>query len=256
MNVLIINSSNRINGNTAIALKRYNDILTGNNYKTHIINLSKNNIKTCLGCRICFDKGEQNCPLNDDVKNIVKQMENTEILLCGSPIYVEDINGILKNFIDRLAYNSHRPAFAGKYAYVLCTSGMGTSNHGITTMERALQTWGFTIIGSAKYVTDAKISEKEFIKLYETKVHKGFKNIVKKINKNKKRVSFLSILFFTVQQFYYRKKTDKNSFDYKYWENKGWINKNKHYYTEQKLNWVKVLIAEILTVIITKIVLK
>jgi multimeric flavodoxin WrbA len=32
----------------------------------------------------------------------------------ASPIYVEDVNGAMKNFIDRMAYNCHRPRFFGR----------------------------------------------------------------------------------------------------------------------------------------------
>ncbi len=70
-------------------------------------------IRTCRGCRACFDHGEEKCPLKDDVLSIRDRMLQVDGILAASPIYVEDVNAIMKNWIDRMAYICHRPAFAG-----------------------------------------------------------------------------------------------------------------------------------------------
>jgi multimeric flavodoxin WrbA len=36
-------------------------------------------------------------------------MMRAEAYVFASPVYVEDINGVMKNWIDRMAFNSHRP---------------------------------------------------------------------------------------------------------------------------------------------------
>jgi len=93
------------------------------------IQLHSFDIKLCCGCRVCFDKGEEKCPMKDELLVIFKKLYQADVILAASPVYVEDVNGIMKNWIDRMAYNCHRPAFAGKYAYIVTTSGSGTSNH-------------------------------------------------------------------------------------------------------------------------------
>lgn len=82
------------------------------------ISLGQLDLNTCRGCRVCFDKGEEKCPLKDDVLSIRDKMILADGILAASPVYVEDVNGIMKNWIDRMAFNCHRPAFAGKSAYI------------------------------------------------------------------------------------------------------------------------------------------
>ena len=64
-------------------------------------------------------------------------------VILGSPIYVEDVNGIMKNWIDRMAFNCYRPVFSEKSALILATSGAGSSKYALRTMKTALNTWGF-----------------------------------------------------------------------------------------------------------------
>jgi hypothetical protein len=58
------------------------------------LDLAEMDIRTCRGCRICFDKGEESCPLKDDLLAIRRRIEAAELLVLGSPVYVEDGNGV------------------------------------------------------------------------------------------------------------------------------------------------------------------
>jgi multimeric flavodoxin WrbA len=254
MKALLINSSSRVTGNTSIALEVYKQELESVGYSVSEINLSTKVIKTCLGCRICFDKGEDLCPLKDDINNIFNNLVSSDLLLLASPVYVEDINGIMKNWIDRMAFNCHRPAFYEKSAYVLCTSGTGSSNHGLATMERALQTWGFNLVGKAKYITGAKAEPEEFKEKYLSKIRRECEKIGREIEL-RHEPSFLSVMTYEIQKMYYQKSKQKN-YDYTFWEQKGWLGKNNHYYTCNKVGIVKSQIAIIVGKFIASIVLK
>ena len=51
-------------------------------------------------------------------------MDAADGIIFASPVYVNDVSGIAKTWIDRLAYVCHRPAFAGKCAYLIATVGV------------------------------------------------------------------------------------------------------------------------------------
>ncbi len=255
MNVLLINSSYRLNGNTAIALSILRDKLSQNGFNIKEVNLAHKNIQMCRGCRLCFDKGESHCPFHDDLLQIMEEVKHNDLIVFASPVYVEDINGIMKNWIDRMAFNCHRPAFFDKHAFIMCTSGVGTSGHGLTTIERALQTWGFSVIGKSKYIAGAKIERTEFENKYSKAIGKVVQRIQKKLLSNK-GPSFLSIMTFSIQKRYYEKETDKSSADYLYWKNNGWLERKRHYYNAIKINKIRAKIADLLGNIIAKVVLK
>jgi multimeric flavodoxin WrbA len=67
----------------------------------------------------------------------------------------------MKNSIDRLAYFCHRPAFAGRSAYVIATTGSSSPAHAIRTLQGALLTWGCHLCGSAGFVMGARMPESE-----------------------------------------------------------------------------------------------
>lgn len=57
-------------------------------------------LKTCKGCQICFNKGEDLCPLKDDMEMVEEKMHKAEGIIFTLPNYVFNVSGIMKNFID------------------------------------------------------------------------------------------------------------------------------------------------------------
>ena len=164
MKILILLSSLRKQGNTDSVVDLLNENLKEeaslNNIPLEIekICLGDYDIAPCRGCRVCFDRGERFCPIKDDLIEIKTKMNSADGVILASPVYVDDINGIMKNLIDRLAHVCHRPEFAGKSAFLVVTVGSSRTSHALRTLDTALRTWGFYIIGKAGFKTLAKTS--------------------------------------------------------------------------------------------------
>lgn len=69
------------------------------------------NLKPCTGCYTCLARGEDKCPINDDRAAIEQKMLAADGIILSSPVYVSNVSGLMKNFIDRFAYTNHRPVF-------------------------------------------------------------------------------------------------------------------------------------------------
>lgn len=212
------------------------------------------NIQYCRGCRVCFNSEEEICPLKDDLLNIRDKILDSDIIIIGSPVYVEDINGIMKNWIDRMAFNNHRPAFAGKTVFIVTTSGIGSSNHALKTMKKALTAWGFYVIGQSNFRTGSLMKIKDLKQKYKKKISKitnEIKNTV--INDEVNNPKFYSLISFRVQQKYWQKnsKKKKETYDYNYWDEKGWLDSNCNYYNKNCSNIIKVKTARIIGNIIS-----
>ena len=254
MKLLSIVSSNRKNGNTERFVrhieKEFLQVAKDKNIPVALeqINLGSLNIKFCLGCRICFDKGEALCPLKDELLTIKEKLDEADGLILASPVYVEDINGIMKNWIDRMAFNCYRPAFAGKTAVVITTSGVGSTNHAIKTMSKALQTWGFHFSAKGKFKTGGYIEENQITSRYGDEIKVISNKLFKSINRRKaEKPSFYSLMVFKVQQKYWRKiKSQENNFNYLYWENKGWLKEDCNFYISHNSNYIKIKLAGII----------
>lgn len=185
-----------------------------NDVKCERIFLYEQKIAFCRGCRLCFDKGEQECPMKDDLLPILEKIQKSDALIIGSPVYVEDVSGSIKNWIDRMAFNSHRPVFSGKPALIFTTSGVGSSSHAIRTMKTALNTWGFNVVGQLKF--EGKNKKKNA----EVGIEKACQKFHRAIcNQDNFKPAFNSLLFFKVQQSYWQKQKEE-TFDVLFWQKK------------------------------------
>ena len=79
-----------------------------------IVRLSEYRLETCRGCRLCFDKGEEFCPLKDDRDMLIRKIEASDGVVFASPNYSFQVSAIMKMFLDRLGFVFHRPRFYGK----------------------------------------------------------------------------------------------------------------------------------------------
>lgn len=253
MNVLFLNSSYRTNGNTALALGSLKSGLLDAGIGVDELNLAHEDIQPCRGCRVCFDRGEDQCPLSDGLRRIRDAIESHELTVFASPIYVEDVNGAMKNFIDRMAYNCHRPRFFGRGAFILSTSGAGSSNHGPLTIERAAMAWGFSLAGKAKFKMGARMSKDAFEDAYKGKIAKAVRAIERSANR---KPSFTALMAFSIQKDSYQKRADKSSVDYRYWSEHGWLDAGRAFYTDGTVGAPKAYAARALGKLVSAFVLK
>ena len=97
--ILGICGSPRANGNSEFALNTFLSYFGTAEEKVDTVLLSSSEIRMCIGCLNCEDKGM--CPLSDDMAEISKKMKTSDIIVFSSPSYFDNIPGVFKNFIDR-----------------------------------------------------------------------------------------------------------------------------------------------------------
>ena len=114
--MLLINCSNREKN----CFKILNDIKTEND---KLISLSNKKMSFCLGCDSCKNNLDKYCVLDDFITNSVyKELINVDKIVIASPMYMSNINGILKNLIDRMnPFYHHSELFDNKKVYLILT---------------------------------------------------------------------------------------------------------------------------------------
>lgn len=254
MKLISLVSSYRADGNTnrvvSLIEKQLLIIADKENVTLEIekIQLSHFDIKTCCGCRACFNKGEEKCPLQDKVPVIWGKIHQADGILAASPVYVEDVNGIMKNWIDRMAFNCHRPAFAGETAYIVTTSGSGSSNHTINTIKNAFTAWGIKPAGSSKFRTGELMDSAEIESRYGSEIKKAAEVFFRAVkDKSAQNPSLYSLIAFKVQQKYWQRPTQcQDTIDYKYWQRNKWLEKGCSYYIPNKASYLKIKFARLI----------
>lgn len=231
MKIVLINSSSRTKGNTERLLKLLeNELMNAAERQSITINirhviLSRLEIKFCRGCRCCFDRGD--CPLKDSVTEIEALITDCDALVLAGPVYMEDVNGIMKTLIDRMAYHAHRPTFYDKYVIAISTSGAGSSNHTLNTMKNALMAWGLYVLCTQKFKMGAYMEDKLIEERYISKLSDIATSLINSVqNHLAQKPTLFSLILFKIQQKYYRTSNRVGALDRAYWKEKGWLNPN------------------------------
>ena len=65
----------------------------------------------CVGCTNCFAQSEQKCPHYERLAPITAALDNADVIILASPVYVYHVTGAMKAFLDHYGYRwiVHRP---------------------------------------------------------------------------------------------------------------------------------------------------
>jgi len=103
MKVVTINGSPKgINSNTHIMIEALTSGMISPDISVKHIFLAEKDIRHCKGCYSCWFKTPGRCVIEDDMKEIIDVMRNTDFIVLGSPLYFNNISGMLKVCFDRL----------------------------------------------------------------------------------------------------------------------------------------------------------
>jgi multimeric flavodoxin WrbA len=155
MNVVGVNGSGRTDGNTAALV---NAVLRGaaeNGAETLLLQLGEMDVAGCNGCEAC--KKTQRCVIGDDMGRFYELAPETDVLVLGSPIYLDHVTAQMKTFLDRL-YCYIGPAMEKLYpnptarAVIGITYGAGDRHMYDYVLDwitdRLRGYWGIEVVGS------------------------------------------------------------------------------------------------------------
>ncbi len=246
MKVLAIVGSLR-KKNTYKAVKQFEQIhrgqVEGCDYE--YLFLKDMNIERCRGCFLCISKGEVKCPLDDDLALIIHKMESADCIILASPNYSMNVNWLTKNFIDRTAYNLHRPMFFDKRFVLIVTSG---NFMGVKQAMKALTVIpsGGKIIGKLDIFTAPELSDKLRFK-YAKRFNRKAEKVVKRLSKPyRHKRSIMYLLWFASFKATSRKYKASLPADYNYY-------KDKDYFVDMELSFLDKMVIKMAMFLMSKI---
>jgi len=261
MKILILVGSYRKNGNTDQIVRLIAEQLSlvaaekQAPLEIETVYLARQEIQPCRGCRVCFDRGEEKCPCKDDMLAIKAKMQAADGILAAAPVYVDDINGITKNWIDRLAHLCHRPGFAGKCAFVVVTVASSPVGHSLRTLSMALRFWGFHLTGQAGFKMGALMKSETTSLLFQKRAEKIARKLFTAIyQRTYARPSFVSLMMFKIYQWSWQRETMRDTLDYQYWNHQGWFERGCTFYIPHQANPIIVALARLTGSVITRFV--
>lgn len=103
MKVVAINSSPRMEwGNTTLILNPFLEGMKNAGAEVELFYTRKLDVKPCLGCFDCWLKTPGRCVQSDDMDWLLPKMNEADLWVFATPLYVDGVTGPLKGLMDRL----------------------------------------------------------------------------------------------------------------------------------------------------------
>ncbi len=184
----------------------------------------------CVGCFNCFFKGEENCPHAKYMQPIVEAIVAADLIVLTSPVYVFDVSGQMKAFLDHLGYMwmVHRPhpSMFHKIGVTISTTAGAGLSHTTKTMANSLKYWGARRVLSFQKAVNAVawdgIPEKKRANIARsiTALAEHAYSAVRCVDKLPVPLTQRG-MFFMIRSM--MKKGGWNEKDRAYWEEQGWM---------------------------------
>ena len=252
MKVLAIIGSPRKTGNSYKVTKRLEEKMKElGDVEFDYLFLQDAHLEPCRGCFTCIAKGEDLCPIKDDRDKILEQMLAADGLVLVSPAYFCNVTSLMKNFIDRFAYLTHRPLFFDKHAIAVSTSAGVGLKETLNYLGMVAMGWELPLVAKLGAWTPLySLAPKEVYKL-EHKISATARKFYKALKKKGRPSPGLAgLLHFRFMR--YHSVLEKHYFpaDYSYFEQRGLLDENKKYYVDARIDPFKDAAARLIERII------
>jgi len=149
MNVIAINGSPRLHGNTEILIKEAFKAINEEGLETEIIPLAGKDIRPCTGCMACA-KGEL-CSVKDDLLPVYHRLKTADGIILASPVYYGSCTALLKCLMERAGYISRFKGepFKGKVGGPLVVARRAGQVFTVAEIDLWYHILGLTVPGSS-----------------------------------------------------------------------------------------------------------
>jgi multimeric flavodoxin WrbA len=219
-----------------------------------IVALTDYRVEMCRGCKNCFRKGEEFCPLKDDRDVLIEKMMTSDGVVFATPNYSYQVSAIMKMFLDRLGFVFHRPRFFGKTFTSIVAQGIYGGSKVVKYLDFVGMGLGFNVVkGSCTTALDP-MSEKERGKI-DSIVEGHSKRFHAGLSEPQYPVPALSKLCaFRAARTSMRVMLDESSRDFTYYRDKGWFEAD--YFYPVRLNMFKKAAGSLVDYIMSRSVKK
>ena len=184
----------------------------------------------CVGCTSCFMTSETKCPHYERLAPITNAIDNADVLILESPVYVMHATGAMKALLDHYGYRFmvHRPEEKMFTKQAVCISTAAGAGMKGTNKDMADSTfwWGM----GKTYKFGAAVNETAWERVKDKKKQaydKKLSALAEKIKKRQGKVkpSLKTKVIFNVMGI--MQKNGFNKADADYWKEKGWTEKKR-----------------------------
>ena len=219
MKIIVVAGSPKKKGNTYKVTREIEERMKQmGNVEFEYLFLKDADLKMCSGCFNCVKKGEDLCPVEDSRAEIENKMFEADGVILASPVYCENVSGLMKNFIDRFSFVFHRPRFFDQKLMVLATSAGGGLKETLDYLKK-LQIWGFGTPVELGVIMPPWPQSDALQKKNENNISKAAEEFYQKLQEGRQPPNFMQYMHFR-----FLKETSKLGYlpaDFEFYKDKG-----------------------------------
>jgi multimeric flavodoxin WrbA len=194
-----------------------------------IVPLSDYRIETCRGCKLCFEKGEEFCPLKDDRDVLLEKIMASDGVVFASPNYSFQVSGTMKTFLDRLGFLFHRPRFHRKTFTSIVVQGVYGGRKIVKYLGFVGRGLGFDVVKGSCSTAFEPMTEKEQCKRDKTLARQSKRFHARLIGSRDHVPTLFELMIFRMSRQSIRLTLDDSYLDYTYYSDNGWFESDYYY---------------------------
>ncbi len=200
-------------------------------------------IEFCRGCKLCFNKGEELCPIQDDRDLLIDKMIHSDGVIFATPNYAFQVSASMKNLLDRTAFLLHRPCFFGKAYTSIVTQGIYGGNSIIKYLGNMGENLGYSTAKGCVLKTLEPVT-KDVQKKNSFEIKKAaarFNRVL--MRQTAPSPSFFRLMMFRISRTSMKEMLNDDYYDYRHYRTNGWFESD--YYYDVSLNPIKKLMGRL-----------
>ncbi len=184
----------------------------------------------CVGCTQCFEQSETLCPHYEKLRPLTEAMDEADVIILASPVYVYHVTGAMKAFLDHYGYRFmvHRPEAKMFTKQAVCISTAAGAGLKSTNKDMADSAFFWGVGRTYRYGEAVRAVSWDAVKASQkAKIEKKMAVLAKKIRGRYGHVtpSFRVKAFFYIMRM--AQKSGWNEVDAVYWKEQGWTGKER-----------------------------
>ena len=199
--------------------------------ESEMVVLNNQQIGICRGCKLCFEKGEEFCPLRDDRDMLIEKMMASDGVILASPNYSFQVSATMKMFLDRLGFVFHRPRFFGKAFTSIIAQGIYGGDKIVRYLDFVGNGLGFNTVEGCCITAFDPIREKEKQKINVALAEHSRRFYERLLKPAYPAPTFFKLWAFRMGRTIVRLKLDDRNRDFTYYRDKGWFQSDYYYPT-------------------------
>jgi multimeric flavodoxin WrbA len=228
--VVVLMGSPHRGGATYVASRKFLDYLESfGDVQGEILALSDYDIGMCRGCKACFDRGEERCPLKDDRDVLIQKMSDADGVVFASPHYSWQVSGVMKVFLDRIGFLFHRPRFHGKTATSIVVQGIALGGRVRKYLEFVAGALGFKVVKGSVIRTLEPMTEKAVQQMDEALAEQSRRFRAQLLRPAYPAPSLFRLAMFRMSRTGIKLNAPQDKRDWAYYRDQGWFESGYYY---------------------------